>query len=194
MFESSQSTEKLDAALARIQGEMKPAIKDSANPFYNSRYADLAAVWEVARTVLSKHGVNVTQWPVSSLDGRITLVTRIALGGEWMRATFSIPVVKQDPQGFGSATTYIRRFALMAALGIAPVDDDGSASSGKFTPSSHPVKEPATAPHSPQDVKSTSAPAPSKPVIKPARWVPPGEKIQPTTNVDAFDGIGFGEI
>lgn len=133
MFETSPSTEKLDIALAKVQGEIKPALKDSANPFFNSTYADLAAVWEVARAPLSKHGVNITQWPVSSTDGRLTLVTRLAHAGEWMKCTFSIPVVKQDPQGFGSATTYARRFTLMAALGIAPVDDDGNHATGHST-------------------------------------------------------------
>jgi hypothetical protein len=38
-----------------------------------------------------------------------------------------VPAVKADPQGYGSALTYCRRYALMTACGIAPEDDDGQA-------------------------------------------------------------------
>ncbi len=127
MFETSDQTDKLDAAMAKMQSELKPVIKDSDNPFFKSKYADLASVIEASREALSKNGLSITQWPVHSSDGRLTLVTRIAHGGQWMKATFSVPVTKQDPQGFGSATTYARRFALMAVLGCAAEDDDGNA-------------------------------------------------------------------
>jgi hypothetical protein len=40
-----------------------------------------------------------------------------------------VPAAKQDPQGYGSALTYARRYSLMAACGIAPEDDDGNAGS-----------------------------------------------------------------
>jgi hypothetical protein len=40
-----------------------------------------------------------------------------------------VPAAKQDPQGYGSALTYARRYSLMAACGIAPEDDDGNAAS-----------------------------------------------------------------
>lgn len=132
MFETSQTTEKLDAALAKMQGEIKAAIKDSLNPHFRSKYADLASVWEAVRAALSKHGISVTQWPLKSDDGKLEILTRIAHSGEWMRATFSIPVTKQDAQGYGSGVTYSRRFTLMAALGVAPGDDDDAeAASGR---------------------------------------------------------------
>jgi len=45
-----------------------------------------------------------------------------------------VPAAKQDPQGYGSALTYARRYSLMAACGIAPEDDDGNAATRKAVP------------------------------------------------------------
>lgn len=134
MIETSADTAKLDAALAKAQGEIEAASKDKTNPAFKSRYADLTAVWGACRPALAKHGISLTQWPVHSDDGRLHIVTRIAHGGEWIKAHFSIPVTKQDPQGYGSATTYAKRFTLAAALGVvADEDDDGNAASARPT-------------------------------------------------------------
>lgn len=140
MFETSATTEKLDDALAKVQGELESAAKDKTNPHFKSRYADLTSVWEACRPALVKHGVSVTQWPVESADGRVHIVTRVAHKGEWMRCSFSVPVQKQDAQGFGSALTYLRRYTLSAALGIvADEDDDGNAAS-RPAPTRAPIK------------------------------------------------------
>lgn len=129
-FETSPTTAALDAALAKAQGEIEAASKDKDNTHFKSKYADLTAVWAAIRPALAKHAISVTQWPVHSDDGRMHIVTRLAHNGEWFRGHFSIPVFKQDAHGYGSATTYIRRFALAAALGVvADEDDDGNAAS-----------------------------------------------------------------
>lgn len=129
-FQTSDLTEKLDLALARAQGEFKRATKDATNPHFGKKYADIAATVEACQEALAKHNLSVTQWPIHSLDGRAWLCTRVAFAGQWLMSTFSLPVVKQDPQGYGSAITYARRYALMAALGIAPEeDDDGNSAS-----------------------------------------------------------------
>lgn len=130
MFTFSETTASLDAALAKAQAEITTAAKDKINPHFKSKYADLASVAEVCRAVLPKHGISVTQWPVHSDDGRLHMVTRLAHAGEWLAAEFSVPVAKQDPQGYGSAITYVRRFSLAAASGVvADDDDDGNAAS-----------------------------------------------------------------
>jgi hypothetical protein len=132
MIETSETTAKLDAALAKAQGEIEAASKDKVNPAFRSKYADLTSVWAAIRPVLSKHGIAVTQWPVHSDDNRLHIVTRLAHDGEWIRARFSIPVVKQDPHGYGSATTYAKRFSLAACVGVvADDDDDGNAAANK---------------------------------------------------------------
>ncbi len=125
MIETSQSTEKLDAALAKAQASIGAAAKDSRNPHFNSAYADLASIWNACREALTSNGISVTQWPTEGDDKtRLYIVTRLACGGEWIQARWSMPVTKQDPQGFGSAMTYARRYSLAAAVGVAPDDDD----------------------------------------------------------------------
>lgn len=131
MFKTSDSTAKLDAALAKAQSEIQSANKDKVNPAFKSKYADLSAVWEACRESLTKNGISVSQWPVHSEDNRLHLVTRLACAGEWMMCEFSIPADKQNAHGYGSAITYAKRFALAAAVGIvADEDDDGNAASG----------------------------------------------------------------
>lgn len=149
MFETSPTTDKLDAAMAKAQGEIEAASKDKTNPAFRSKYADLTSVWAAIRPALTKNGISVTQWPVHSEDGRVHLVTRVAHAGEWIRCDFSLPTLKNDAHGHGSAVTYLRRFALSAAIGVvADDDDDGNAASEhksatttKAEPPKHPTKE-----------------------------------------------------
>lgn len=143
MFTTSENTAKLDAALAKAQGEIDNAVKDKTNPHFRSKYADLTSVWEACRASLSKNGISVTQWPVHSTDGRLHIMTRLAHAGEWMMSHFSLPVQKQDAHGYASGTTYAKRIALSAAVGVvADEDDDGNAASSPRTnhvPDAHPV-------------------------------------------------------
>lgn len=132
-FTTSDTTAALDAALAKAQGEITSASKDKINPHFKSKYADLSDVWNACRLALSKNGISVTQWPLHSVDGKVHLLTRLACSGEWMKCHFSVPAPKQDAQGFGSSITYIRRFALAAAVGVAAEDDDVNAAT-EFTP------------------------------------------------------------
>jgi hypothetical protein len=132
MIETSPTTAKLDAALAKAQGEISTAIKDSPNPAFKSKYADLSAVMEAIRPSLARNAISVTQWPIHSTDDRVHMVTRIAHDGEWMRATFSMPVQKKDAHGYGSIVTYLRRYCIASCFGvISDVDDDGNAASSK---------------------------------------------------------------
>lgn len=127
-MKTSDSIEHLAAALAAAQAEIRPAIKDANNPEFNSKYADLGAVFEAVRPVMAKHGLSVVQMPEHSDDALLHLTTRIAhKSGQWIEGTMSIPVGKMNAHGYGSAITYCRRYALSAALGIvADEDDDGN--------------------------------------------------------------------
>jgi hypothetical protein len=129
MMNHSESIASLAAALAKAQGEIENAAKNAANPHFKSRYADLAEILNTVRPVLAKHGLAVVQMP-GWLDGRVTVDTMLThSSGEWIRGTSEAPVQKADPQGVGSATTYLRRYSLAAVCGIAQEDDDGSAAS-----------------------------------------------------------------
>ncbi len=135
MFETSETTAKLDSAMAKAQGKIEGASKDKVNPAFKSRYADLTSVWGAIRAALSEQSISVTQWPVNSDDGKMHLITRLAHDGEWIKSQFSIPVTKADAHGHGSALSYMRRYALSAAVGVvADDDDDGNAASRKPEP------------------------------------------------------------
>lgn len=135
MIETSVDTAKLDAALAKAQGEFPAAIKDSNNPAFKTKYADLSAIMEAIRPALTKHGLSLTQWPVHSEDNRVHMVTRIAHAGEWIRGTFSMPCDKQNAHGYGSIITYLRRYCAGSCLGvITDLDDDGNAASSRPAP------------------------------------------------------------
>ena len=127
----SEQIGKLIEALSKAQGEITGALKDSKNPFYKSSYADLASCWDACRAQLSKHGLAVVQTTEPNQDG-VTVVTTLAhSSGEWIRGTLPMKPVKNDPQGIGSCITYARRYALAAIVGLAQIDDDANAASGK---------------------------------------------------------------
>lgn len=131
-MEQSLEIGELAAALAIAQGEITGALKDSANPYFKSKYADLSSVWEACRASLSKQGLAVIQIPSTGDNGAAVITTTLAhKSGQWMRGSLALMPVKGDPQGMGSAYTYARRYALAAMVGVAQVDDDGNAASGK---------------------------------------------------------------
>jgi len=127
----SESIAKLAEALAKAQGEIKGALKDSSNPFFKSSYADLASVWDACRGPLSANGLAVIQTTDNRENGLVVETTLAHSSGEWVGGSLYIRPMKDDPQGVGSAITYARRYALAAMVGVAPEDDDGNAASGK---------------------------------------------------------------
>lgn len=115
-------------ALAKAQGAIKGALKDSTNPHFKSSYADLASVWAACRDPLSANELSVVQTPGECAAGQVALTTLLMhSSGEWISDTLTIPLTKVDAQGYGSATTYARRYALASFVGVAPDDDDGQA-------------------------------------------------------------------
>lgn len=124
----SEQLNELAAALAKAQGQIKGALKDSANPFFKSKYADLSSVVEAIREAFSSNGLSYVQRtePTEANEVRVETVL-LHSSGQWLSAgVLNIPVSKADAQGFGSALTYARRYGLSAAAGVAPEDDDGN--------------------------------------------------------------------
>jgi hypothetical protein len=131
MVAKSESIKELSAALAKAQAEIKGAAKDSANPYFKSRYADLASVWDACREPLTKNGLAVSQWP-SAEGPKVTVETILSHeSGEWISRELTITAKEDSPQAVGSALTYARRYALAAVAGVAPEDDDGEAAQGR---------------------------------------------------------------
>jgi len=130
VIEQSESIAALSKALTQVQGSVEGAVKGKVNPAFKSKYADLTSVWEACREPLVMNGLSVVQFPGEMIDNRMTLTTQLSHeSGEWMRCTLSIPLTKADAQGYGSAVTYARRYALAAVVGVCPEDDDGNAAS-----------------------------------------------------------------
>lgn len=139
----SESIKEIAAALAKAQGVIEGAIKDSANPFFKSKYADLSSVWAAVRGPLSSNGIAVIQSP--HVDGaRVSVDTLLLHGsGEWVAGTMTATAKDDGPQAVGSTVTYLRRYALQSFAGVAPEDDDANA--GEATdkkPQSKPVAMP----------------------------------------------------
>jgi len=131
-MQQSESIASLAKALSIVQGKMTYAIKDSANPFFKSKYADLESVWDACRSRLAENGLAVMQFPglYSDLDKSMSLTTILThVSGEWISQEMSVPVTKPDAQGAGSCLTYMRRYALAAVVGVVQADDDGNAAS-----------------------------------------------------------------
>ena len=124
----SESIAKLATALSIVQGKLTHAKKDSANPFFKSKYADLESVWDACRSLLAENGLAVMQFPGEFVDGTMSLNTVLThSSGEYMSYLMSVPVTKPDAQGAGSALTYMRRYALAAVVGVVQADDDANA-------------------------------------------------------------------
>jgi len=130
-MQKSDTLKELATSLAKAQSELENATKSTANAFFKSKYADLAECLNTVRPVFSKHGLSISQFP--TYENGIAHVETILLhsSGEWLSNVSSAPVGKQDAQGVGSATTYLRRYALAAIAGITQEDDDANHSVGK---------------------------------------------------------------
>ncbi len=118
-------------ALAKAQTMFRPAVKDASNPFFKSKYVDLAGALDAVRDGLSKNQIALVQVTEITEKGLILNSRLIHSSGEWLESTYPVKPVKDDPQGMGSALTYARRYSLMALTGIAAEDDDGNEASGR---------------------------------------------------------------
>lgn len=133
----SGSIDELVAAMAEAQKDFGPVLKKNANPAYRgSKYADMASVVEATQESLAKHGLVIIQFPVTEVAAQQAGVSTVIAhkSGQWMESSYMLPALMQgnrfDAQSCGSAFTYARRYAYLAACGVAPEDDDGNAAAG----------------------------------------------------------------
>lgn len=130
-WEQSAECGELFAALAKAQGEIESAAKAKANPFFKSKYADLAAVWDACREPLSKNGLCVIQQPLTR-GALVGLRTQLGhASGQWVACIATAESKDRGPQAYGSVVTYLRRYALQAFAGVASEDDDGEKAEGR---------------------------------------------------------------
>ena len=120
------------AAFVKAQRAFGPALKTSTNPHFKSKYADLANCVEAVVDALNANGIALMQRTFECKDGVMVETVFVHESGEVMECgMLHVPAGKQDPQGYGSALTYARRYSLLAATGLAPEDDDGNHASRK---------------------------------------------------------------
>ena len=171
----SESIALLAGALAKAQLQIEPASKNATNPHFRSHYADLASIWDACRGPLNTNGLSIVQFPCDGDVGRTGLCTMLLhSSGEFISEVVTTRSQKDDPQGLGSALTYLRRYALAAVVGVtATEDDDGNAAS---TPANSRVAAPAPRPYIPPPVSPPAVNAPpvaqkpvSQPVAKPVQ-------------------------
>lgn len=150
-MQHSESMKAIAPALLAAQKATEFAKKDATNPHFKNKYADLPAVIEAVKPALNAAGIVYIQTASPSDDNRLHLTTMLMHeSGEWISDTLVMPLPKQDPQGYGSAMTYARRYALAAITGVYQDDDDGNAASGPATRSTQaqndaaPIDSPAT--------------------------------------------------
>ena len=127
------------AALAAAQSEMGRAQKESTNPQFRSKYADLGNVMDACQPALNKHGIAILQPVGRDEHGPYVDTVLLHTSGERLECRVPLILGKNDMQGFGSAVTYGRRYGLMAMAGIAPEDDDGNAAV-KAAPKAQPAR------------------------------------------------------
>jgi len=127
----SEQINELAAALSKAQASITGALKDSANPFFKSKYADLASCWDACRKQLTDNNLSVIQTTDIVADTVVVRTTLAHSSGQWISGILPVRAKDESPQAQGSGITYARRYALAAMVGLAQIDDDAEAAQGR---------------------------------------------------------------
>lgn len=131
---------QIASALVKAQKDFAPALKTNSNPFFKSKYADLSVCVEAVIDALHANGIALIQRNHECDNGvKVETILLHESGEEYSGGILHVPALKNDPQAYGSALTYCRRYSLMATCGIAPEDDDGNLASQKPAPKQSPA-------------------------------------------------------
>lgn len=145
---TSDSLAKIAPAIVKAQSKMGNALKDSNNPFFKSKYADLNAVREAVLPAFNENGISVLQPTVFHEGKKFVQTILIHESGEFFSGLTEILSAKElNAQEQGSGISYARRYGLQSLANVGAEDDDGNADSGKkaesirSTVSTSPAKE-----------------------------------------------------
>lgn len=121
-------------ALVKFNNEVHPIIKGANNPFFKSKFADLATIQMTIKNPLGKNGLVITQANIWT-DNQLFVETRIwhSESGENIASVFPVIVNKQAAQDYGSAVSYAKRYSLSGLMNliIQDEDDDGEKAQGR---------------------------------------------------------------
>ena len=131
MINQSETIGALAASLAKAQGSLNAALKDSKNPHLKNTYADLTSIWTAAREPLASNELAVIQTTDDDEGGQYLVTTLAHSSGEWIRGRLKIGTEGANKgvnanQALSSSISYMRRYALAAIVGVIQ-DDDGLA-------------------------------------------------------------------
>jgi hypothetical protein len=125
-MKTSDSIKHIAEALVAAQKEIRFAVKDSTNPHYKSKYANINSVIDAVKAPLNNNNIAILQSLSPSDDNKLHLTTRLLhSSGEWLEDTAVCPLQKQDSQALGSCVSYIRRYSISSFLALYADDDDG---------------------------------------------------------------------
>lgn len=124
----------LVSALVKTQLELTPPVKDKVNPRFKSRYCSLDSIYEACRIPLAKNGLSLSH-SVEFLENKYSLRTTLYhVSGEQINTVMPMFVSQLDSQGFASALTYARKYAVCSLLGLpTEEDDDGNEATSQQT-------------------------------------------------------------
>ena len=140
-MEKSESIIEFSKALIKLQGGLKPAVRDKVNPFLNTNYADLAAIMDVCQIPLFENKFCISHLTNIGPYGPYLETVLIHESGEWMTSKYPLqPSKPDDPQSMGSALAYARRYNLSAMLNIVTEDDDAERAMGRLPANNQKIK------------------------------------------------------
>lgn len=163
-YRTSAECGELFTALAAVQATIENVGRDAENAAFKrgtsgklATYATLGAVLDLARPALGAAGLSLCQMPVNGDGNNIGVVTVLGhKSGQWIESTVFVAPREFTAQGAGSVITYLRRYAAMAMIGLAPEDDDGNEAS---IASPAPRREPTVAAKTQPTLRETPAEA-----------------------------------
>lgn len=114
-------------SLHAAMSEMADPKKNSTNPAFRNKYADLGAVLESIEGPLQRHGLILMQM-LDQPGTETVLQTQLwhVESGEHLQSSVVLRPEKATPQGLGSCISYMRRYAIKAMFALSDVDDDGN--------------------------------------------------------------------
>ena len=127
-------------ALHNVQQELEIIAKDDIAKIqgqkanYTYKFTGYPKIWLAVKPLLKKYDLTVIQTPSANNDGQYgdyLITTIFHSSGEWIQDSMRLVITRDDPQGFGSAVTFARRYALSSMLGVV-TDDDNDATTQRL--------------------------------------------------------------
>lgn len=132
-MEYKMKNQALINAMIKATENLNHIVNDSSNPFFKSNYASLKQVLDTVKQPYADQGIHIQQISHESDTGAVVETVFFGHGGELSTGRVHMPSPKTDPQAFGSALSYAKRYSLQMACGLATVEEDDDAEKATVT-------------------------------------------------------------